>query len=440
VTGRSLHVAIVAANTFEYDSRLSRTAGALADDGHRVTVLGLWADGLPERERIGERIELRRLRLDRRVTSALRPLPEALRAGAAKLLGFDPGATQLPARPARGADRIRAPLRRALEVLAHARRVGPWARVVAAAVPDAHVLHCKALIALPVARGAAHVLGARFVYDIADIHTEAARLARMPAPVRWLVRRRERGFVRRAAGLTAVSDAVGREVARRFGVPPPVTVLNTPPVWRPGETVPPSSDRIRAATGIPTESPVVLYQGGFSVDRGIEELIAALDEPPLRDVGVAVVLLGYGRLRDALRGQAERRRGRLHVLDAVPPAELLEWTASADLSFVGQPPRTLNQRLNLANKLFESLMAGVPVLVATGTEHCRLVAEERVGACCDVDSPASIAAAAASLLGASPADRTALRARCRRAALERYSWERQREGLVELYRRLAASA
>ena len=54
-------------------------------------------------------------------------------------------------------------------------------------------------------RAAARRTGGRFVYDIADIHTEAARLARMPGWFRALVRGRERGWMRAAAGLTAVS-------------------------------------------------------------------------------------------------------------------------------------------------------------------------------------------------------------------------------------------
>ena len=54
--------------------------------------------------------------------------------------------------------------------------------------------------------------GGRFVYDIADIHTEAARLARMPGWFRALVRGRERGWMAEAAGLTAVSAGVADEV------------------------------------------------------------------------------------------------------------------------------------------------------------------------------------------------------------------------------------
>ena len=438
-SARPLHIAIVAANTFEHDSRLLRTGRALAADGHRVTLLAFSAVGLPRHEELGEGLELCRLDVDRRVTAVFRPLPPRMRSAIARLLGFPPGATALPPSPVRGTDRLRAPLRRLAEIAAHQRRVGPWRAAVLSAVPDADVYHCKALIALPVVGGAAARTHARFAYDLADLHTEAARIARMPAPVRALVRRREAAWVRRASLLTAVSPGVAREVARRFHVPEPVVVLNCPPAWRPNDPAPPPSDLLRDATGIAAGRPIVLYQGGFSVDRGIEELVAALDQEPLRRLDVAVVLLGYGRLRDQLVVAADRRRGRLFVLDAVPPTELLAWTASADLGYVGQPGRTLNQRLNLANKLFESIMAGVPVLVAEGTEHGRIVAAEGLGARCAIE-PASIARAVVTLLDRPAEERAALRRHCRAVALERYTWERQQAGLVRAYRALVEAA
>ncbi len=125
------------------------------------------------------------------------------------------------------------------------------------------------------------------------------------------------------------------------------------------------------------------------------------------------------------------------VLPPVPPDDLLPWTASADVTFVGQPPRTLNQRLNLPNKLFESLMAGVPVVVSADNAQCRLTSEEGVGACADIDSPRAIADALASILGQPAGVQRELRAHCRSVALDRYSWERNVAGLTGLYRRLA---
>ena len=147
------------------------------------------------------------------------------------MLGLDPQQTVLSPEPSVGLDRLRHPFRRLLEVAANARRVGPWADAVVAAAPETDVFHAKALIVLPVVREAAHRLGGRFVYDVADYHTEAARLARMPGMIRELVRRRERTWARDASGTLAVSEPVADLVQRRWGIPRPVILMNCPPAW-----------------------------------------------------------------------------------------------------------------------------------------------------------------------------------------------------------------
>jgi len=432
-----LHVTLVVANTFQFDSRQLRTARTLAEAGHHVRILA-WADAaLPREEELGAGVRLSRIDLDRRISSALRPLPRIIRRGICWVLGLDPERTVLSPEPSHGVDRLRHPLRRMLEVVANARRVGPWADAVTAAAPATEVFHAKALIVLPVVRESARRLGGRFVYDVADYHTEAARLARMPGMIRKLVRRRERTWARDAAGTLAVSDPVADLVQRKWGITRPVILMNCPPAWRPDEPGPIESDLVRVASGIDAHRPLVLYQGGYSVDRGIEELVTAMDEPPMRALDAVCAFMGFGRLERWLHEQAAARPGRIVVLPPVPPDDLLPWTASADVTFVGQPPRTLNQRLNLPNKLFESLMAGVPVVVSADNAQCELTAEEGVGACADIDSPRAIADALSSIL-AQPADvQRDLRAHCRTVALERYSWERNVAGLTGLYRRLA---
>lgn len=434
---RSLAVTIVAANPFEFDSRFLRSAASLARDGHRLTILGWSGPGLPAEEHPAPGVRLLRLEVDRRITGAFRPLPQRLRDLLARVIGMDPAATVLPPDAPQGLDRLRHPLRRIVEMAANARRVGPWTEQVLAAAPDTEVFHAQSLIVLPVVRRAAMRLGGRFVYDIADYHTEAARLARMPWVIRELVRRRERDWVRDASGFLAVSDPVADLVRRRWKVERPAVLLNCPPAWLPEDPAAPVSTRIRDAAGIAPERPIVLYQGGFSVDRGVEELVAAAGQPALRELEAAVVFMGYGRLQSFLEAAVRAQPGRVYLLPAVPPDELMPWTASADVSFVGQPPRTLNQRMNLPNKLFESLMAGVPVVVAEGNEQCRLVTAERVGRCADIDDPAAVARAAALLLRQSASDRAALRAHCRSVALARFTWDRNAGGLVDLYRRLA---
>jgi glycosyltransferase involved in cell wall biosynthesis len=320
--------------------------------------------------------------------------------------------------------------------VANVRRAGPWADAVVEAAPNTDVFHAQSLIVLPVVRSAARRVGGRFVYDVADYHTEAARLARMPWPVRETVRRRERDWARDGSAFLAVSDPVADVVVRRWGVPRPTVLLNCPPAWRPDEPGPVASDKIREAAGISAARPILLYQGGFSVDRGVEELVAAATDPRLVALDAAVVFMGYGRLQGFVERAVRAQRHRIYLLPAVRPDELMPWTASADVTFVGQPPRTLNQRLNLPNKLFESIMAGVPVVVSKGNEQCRLTSEEEIGVCVDIEDPAAIAAACADLLSQPDEERQQLRAHCRSVALGKYTWDLNATGLVALYRRL----
>ena len=441
---RSLRVCFVTANTFVYDSRTLRAAQALAADGHEVVVVAQRGDGLPTAETVAGGIRVVRPDVDRRISGAFLPQPlrfrEPMRRAVSRVIGLDPDATALPPRGSGLLERVRAPLRRGAEILAYRRRIGSWATAVVVAAP-ADIYSAKALVALPVARAAAHRAGGRFVYDIADLHVESGRLAGLPGPLKAYLSRRERGWMTGAAGLTTVTDPLADEVVRRFGVERPVVVMNCRPRWRPDEPGPPTSGRLRDAIApagpVSPDAPILLYQGAFREDQGIEELLPALSLPPLREVPLTAVFLGFGRMETRLREAAVEMPGRIVVLPPVPSEELLEWTAGADVSFVGAPPKTINLGLTIPNKLFESLMAGVPVIVAGGTAVAALVEGADVGTVVEPWSSGAVADALMSMLFAPPAERAALRARARTAALDRYNAETEQIGLVALYRRLA---
>ena len=79
-----------------------------------------------------------------------------------------------------------------------------------------------------------------------------------------------------------------------------------------------------------------------------------------------LVLLGYGSLQAELERRAAEPglAGRLFVLPAVAPTELLDWVGSADVVAMPIQPSTLNHRLTTPNKLFEAMAAGVPVVAS----------------------------------------------------------------------------
>ncbi len=420
-------VAFVTANTFEFDSRHRRAAEALAADGWSVVVVAMAAPHLPAEETFGPGLVVRRPAVDRAVLSAV---PAAFRGLVGRVVGLDAGAERAP--PGRG--RVRAVLARGLEILAYRRRVRPWARAAVRAAPDARVFVAKALVALPVVAEAARLTGGRYVYDVADLHIESGRLAALPRPLKAWLGRREAGWVRGAAALLAVTPAMAGEIARRFGVVPPTVVMNARERWRPAEPLP-RPTRLRTAIGvrIPAERDVVIYQGAFRRDQGIDMLLRALAEPRLAERAVTAVFIGFGELEAGLRAKSVEAPDRIVVRAAVPSGELLEWTAGADVAFVGTPPVTRNQTLTTPNKLFEAVMAGVPVVVAAGTATAALVREHGIGAVVEPWTAPALAAAIAGLLEGSRDERDARRLAIRRVALDRLSWDVERERLLAAF-------
>ena len=122
----------------------------------------------------------------------------------------------------------------------------------------------------------------------------------------------------------------------------------------------PRPHRFHERLGLDPETRVVLYQGGFSRGRGVEQLIEAIHRVP----DAVLVVMGYGALEADFRAaaDAQENRGRIHVLPAVPPTELLDWVASADVVGVLFQHDTLNNYLSTPNKFLEAMAAGVPTV------------------------------------------------------------------------------
>lgn len=310
-----------------------------------------------------------------------------------------------------------------------------WARSAAAAAGPADVYHGHDLTGLAAATAAARLHpGARIVYDSHEIYLESGANAVQPAWLRRFMARLEQRWIRACAALVTVNESLAEELGRRYHPVRTVVVHNCPP--RSEVSAAEAGDLIRAATGIATDEPIALYHGAFSRHRGLEQLAEAVNEPGLERVHA--VFLGYGGMRGDLDALAAgpTAPGRIHVLSAVPPEELGPWVASADVGVMVIQPSTLNHRMSTPNKLFECLAAGIPVVASNFPEMRRIVCDDPggpLGLVVRPDDVPALGAAIRSIVTASPADRAALRDRCRQAASERWNWETESSRLVQLY-------
>ena len=453
---------VVLPSTGEFDSRTYRIARTLHERGHEVTVLARWKPGLARHEihDVGYpivRVEttaldglpfpkvtlplLRALRLSARPgrrsgesVEARTPTAGEPDAGSAQSTVANgdesaPGWAHPGQRtPGTGLpSRLRDYVRRArifLMIRSHRRQA-----VLAAPVAD--VYHGMAYMGVSVALALGERHRARVVYDSRDIYMVAANLARLRGPIKAVLTRLERGWARAADRVLTVNQPYATELAKRFGVPMPVIVMNCSYRFAPPE---PTPRRFHERLELDPETRVVLYQGGFSVGRGVEQLMEAVRLVP----GCALVIMGYGALEAEFKAAAAlpENQGKVHVLPAVPPTELLEWVASADAIGVLFQHDTLNNYLSTPNKFLEGMAAGVPTVCSDHPGMGPIARETGCGIPVDPANVDAVAAAIRSIVDAPPDERSAMRARALAAAHDTYNWETQVQALLQEYGRL----
>lgn len=376
--------------------------------------------------------EKRRSALERRVRRLGRPVVNAVRRGIfiAKRIRESPRLVLTI--PRRLFARVRKPAGHMWRQLVMF-PLGPraWAVALEAVAEPADIWHGMWAGSLPALVRMRRRHGGRTIYDSRDIFMESRDWARLRKPVRAVLQRLERRWSQRVDLVLTVNESYARILEQLLGVPRPPVVMNCQPRWtRPD----PPPDLIREALGLGPEVGIALYQGRLQSDRGIEQSMEAILEVP----NAVLALLGFGGWERRLTEQivAPPYAGKVYLLPAVPPDQLVAWTASADVSVMAIQPSSLNHRWTTPQKLFESLAAGTPVVASDLPGMAEIIAPAKAGVLVDPTDPADIARGIRSILDAPPEERRGLRERVSEAATERYTWEAQAVTLLQLYREL----
>ncbi len=218
----------------------------------------------------------------------------------------------------------------------------------------ARLFHASDLYVLPGSRRAAKAKSAQLSFDSRELYANVASTTGRPhVSVFW--RAVERRSIRAANHVWTVSEPIARELATRYGIPPPTVQLNAPAI-RAVEPTP----YVRDQTGLTEETPIILHLGQLRPGRGANLLVDVVGMVPRAHL----VFLGYGPEIPKLRSQANRLgvNEHVHFLDPVPPDQVAAAAACADVGVTLLEPTCLNHRLALPNKLFDYMAAGLPVV------------------------------------------------------------------------------
>ena len=417
-------VCMVVKNQLWNDARVKKEALSLKEDGFDVVIVAKPEPGQPSRH-LWRGMEVIRPPKDSAARRRLRQ--KVVQASAEEK-------RSLRATLIRAARRNR--LRRALTDL---KRDVPWElRLLSAALSTrADIYHAHDLDALMVCAIAASALGSRLVYDSHELWLGSSRYEIATSPFNRLrYRLTERLLLPLADAVIAVTPSRGAEMKRMYPgrIDELAIVENSVPRM---ETLPPEA-ALRKRLSIPDSAFVALYQGVICPERGLEQLLEAA--AMLRGRGVYVVLVGH----DAWQGTLSRMAVEIGVDDVVrfhppvPSDRLLELTVSADAGLILFQNTCLNHYYSLPNKLYEYMMAGIPIIASHFPEMGRVIGECDCGRLVNPEDPREIAEAIGEMAEMDVSRRKAMGAQGREAALDHYHWDIQKSRLLRLYQKLAA--
>ncbi len=281
-------------------------------------------------------------------------------------------------------------------------------------------------ILLTAAQAAAHH-SAKLVYDSHELYCEQGfepRLQRMWSDI-------ERRTIGRCDAVITVNPSIARELEQRYGLVGVGVVQNAERVAGP---IPPKGRLFHEAFNLEAAARIVLFQGGVLAGRNLETLVDAM--ACVTAPAVDLVFLGDGAWtrRLARRAAAAGVAHRVHFHPAVPQADLLRYTASADLGIIPYQATCLNNLYCTPNKLFEYVAAAVPMLASDLPELRRLVVGYDIGLTLDTGSPGTIARALDDL-AADDARLDQMRVKVIEAR-RRLNWAEESKILVDIFCRL----
>jgi len=288
-------------------------------------------------------------------------------------------------------------------------------------VISAHDLQCL-IIAMII-----KVLNRRRVVIIYDSHELTAEMASHNHLPNWLVKMKnwfEAVLITRSDKVMVVSDSIADYNYKRYGLLEMPTVVRNIPEF--GKLDTKDDSFFRDKLGLDKDAVILIYQGSISEGRGIGPTIRALTLTP---PNVVMVIMGYGNTTQYRSvseecGVAER----VFFVDAVPYADLLNVTASADIGVCLIENYCLSYYYSLPNKLFEYIQSGLPVIASNFPEMTTVVSNYGVRVTSDPNDPSQIAAAIQTVITTRDSFQRPLQ-----VAKKELCWEVEKRKLVKMY-------
>lgn len=263
------------------------------------------------------------------------------------------------------------------------------------------------------------------IYDSHELFTEVPELTNRPTIQNiWLSI--EKLFLPRLPEMLTVNQSIAAIFEEKYKLPVHV-IRNVPQRIQQLEALD------KKDLGLRDDQFMLIIQGsGLNVQRGIEEAVLAMQW-----ISNAVLfLVGDGDVIPAVKKlvQDNKLTDKVRFIARLPYAELMRYTAAADLGLALDKPLSLNYQLALPNKVFDYIQAGTPILASELTEIKKLIQKYDIGKVISEVKPEKIAKEINALLSDAQC-LTQLKLNCLNAAKIEH-WENDKQVLEAAIRRI----
>lgn len=298
---------------------------------------------------------------------------------------------------------------------------------------DTHIVQANDESTLYAARKYARRHGVPLVYDARELEVHRNTVWTWPKRISvWIV---EMLGARAAAAVITVGPQIADALATAYRIKRPAVILNSPSLEtrhaRPGLS-------LRAAAGLGDSESLVVYVGAVARGRGLEQLVDAMRHmPPSCHIGVLGPRTAQHDADLVKRAASIGVANRLHLFAPLPPASVPAALRESAVCVLPIQNICRSHQFALPNKLFDAVMAGVPIAVADLVAMRTFVSRHGLGKHFDETDPRSIARTVCHLLEEQP-----LRLRDPPAldAVQRsICWEEQERTLWSIYERITRS-
>lgn len=287
------------------------------------------------------------------------------------------------------------------------------------------IFHCNDLYTLPPAYIIKKFFNkeAKIVYDCHEHETEAGVYIGKPV-IKFFAKVFERVMIREADKVITVSESIANDYVKMYEIEKPSLVLNCP-VYKKY----PKKDLFRKKFGIGKDKVLFLYQGEYLKGRGVEELVNIFKKIEHQNEKLVLILLIYGEKTDIIKEEIKDSKN-IYLHEKVSVSEYMEYVSSADWGIFLLENTCKSYNYSLANKLFDYMMASVPVIVSDLKEMGNFVKEYKVGY---VIPEAYSSKDTIKLLGKASQEKAEYYQSQLDLVAKKYNWEEQEKVLLKIY-------